>query len=94
MSNDLAVLLEKAESRRRFNRLLHFEPTEKQRQFHKIGATKRERALIAGNRTGKSEGGFVLHIRSYSSEIVGSISGQAGRSFLQVRCEIVGHVPQ
>lgn len=49
----------------RFNRLYDYEPYEKQRIFHALGATKRERALFAGNQLGKTYCGgaeFAYHV--------------------------------
>ncbi len=40
---------------RRFHKLKAYEPYPKQAEFHALGATHRERGLIAANRVGKSE---------------------------------------
>lgn len=50
-------LLEQQVRARRQNRLLGFEPYERQRDFFEMGASKRERLLMAGNQVGKSEAG-------------------------------------
>jgi phage terminase large subunit-like protein len=44
------------EQRRRLteNKLVHYEPYPKQAEFHALGKTKRERALIAANQSGKT----------------------------------------
>lgn len=49
--------LEAAAARRRYRKLDFYEPYPKQMQFHNLGATKRERLLIAGNQLGKTEAG-------------------------------------
>src|SRR5689334_19217883 len=51
---ELTASLEELARRRRTNQLEYFQPYEKQKQFFKLGATKRERALLAGNQCGKS----------------------------------------
>jgi len=38
-------------------RFLNYKPYDKQKEFHNLGATKRERVLSAGNQLGKSEAG-------------------------------------
>lgn len=53
----LADELEAEAERRRLNRLLYFRPHPKQQEFLDMGSYKRERLLIAGNQTGKSETG-------------------------------------
>lgn len=40
---------------KKYHRLLTYEPYLKQAEFHRLGAVARDRALIAGNRVGKSE---------------------------------------
>jgi phage terminase large subunit-like protein len=40
--------------RRAESKLAHYQPYPKQLEFHSLGATKRERLLVAGNQTGKS----------------------------------------
>lgn len=51
-------MLEQAQQRRRTKRKLRdYRPYKKQRQFHALGATKRERLLRAGNQLGKSYSG-------------------------------------
>lgn len=51
---ELEPLLAERERRRAENRLAYYEPYPKQAEFHALGATKRERALIAGNQVGKT----------------------------------------
>jgi len=48
-----AALAEKARRRRR-NKLVQYRPYAKQKEFHALGATKRERGLFAGNQLGKT----------------------------------------
>lgn len=43
--------------RRLYNKMEFFGPYEKQKLFHELGRTKRERLLMAGNRVGKTECG-------------------------------------
>lgn len=50
----LAVLLAEKARRVRQNRLLNYWPYPKQAKFHKLGATKRQRLLRAGNQQGKT----------------------------------------
>jgi phage terminase large subunit-like protein len=45
------------EHKRYGGKIMFFEPYAKQREFLNLGATKRERLLMAGNRLGKSEAG-------------------------------------
>lgn len=56
---ELLQTLEEIDRRRRFGKLARFKPYPKQRLFFSLGATKRERALMAANRVGKSECGAV-----------------------------------
>ena len=56
---ELLETLEEIDRRRRFGKLARFKPYPKQKQFFDYGATKRERALMAANRVGKSECGAV-----------------------------------
>jgi phage terminase large subunit-like protein len=51
------ALLERLVEERRYNRLALFKPYPKQAQFIALGATKRERLLMAGNQLGKTEVG-------------------------------------
>lgn len=55
---DLEVL-EWIEERKKRNRILYFKPYPKQADFFEMGATKRERLLMAGNQLGKTEAGAV-----------------------------------
>ena len=59
-------LLQLMDEHKRFNKLLYFEPEEKQKQFYKLGGDGvLERAILAGNRTGKSEAAayeYALHL--------------------------------
>lgn len=43
--------------RHRTNRLRHYQPYEKQKEFHRAGATIRERLFLAGNQLGKTLAG-------------------------------------
>lgn len=54
---ELAEALEELERRKTFRKLDFFIPYEKQQAFMDAGATKRERALLAGNQLGKTETG-------------------------------------
>jgi len=56
---ELLQTLEEIDRRRRFGKLARFKPYPKQQTFFDLGATKRERALMAANRVGKSECGSV-----------------------------------
>lgn len=51
---ELASLLEERERRTRQNRLAEYRPYPKQAEFHALGATIRERLLMAGNQLGKT----------------------------------------
>lgn len=51
---ELVGLLEEQERRRRHNALSRYAPYPKQSEFHRLGATKRERLLMAGNQQGKT----------------------------------------
>lgn len=50
-------VLEWIEDEKRFNRLAYFDAYPKQKAFFALGATKRERLLMAGNQLGKTEAG-------------------------------------
>lgn len=52
-------LLEAMDQRQRFRKIDFFVPYPKQEEFFELGATKRERLLIAANQVGKSECGAV-----------------------------------
>lgn len=54
---ELTHTLEELARRRRENQAAYYKPYERQIEFHAMGATKRERALSAGNQQGKSEAG-------------------------------------
>jgi phage terminase large subunit-like protein len=54
---DRLQLLERQVRARQQNRLYSFAPYERQRAFFELGATRRERLLMAGNQVGKSEAG-------------------------------------
>lgn len=91
---DLAELrrtLEIVASNRRFNKMAFFDPYPKQEAFFDLGATKRERLLIAGNQVGKTEAGAfetVCHLtgdypewwmgRRFDHPTVGWICGETG----------------
>jgi len=49
-----AALLEEAVTKLSLNKIADYRPYKKQREFHELGATKRERLLRAGNQNGKS----------------------------------------
>lgn len=51
---ELVALLEERERRKRTNRLATYRPYPKQAEFHALGATVRERLLMAGNQLGKT----------------------------------------
>lgn len=51
---DLLETLEAVEQRKKFHKIDFYTPYPKQRQFHDLGATKRERLLMAGNQVGKT----------------------------------------
>jgi phage terminase large subunit-like protein len=51
---ELNEALEELAQRRLYNKLEHYTPYERQRQFHDLGATHRLRALIAANQVGKT----------------------------------------
>lgn len=53
----LLETLEAAYERQRYSKLSFFDPYPKQNEFFSMGATKRERLLIAGNQVGKTEAG-------------------------------------
>lgn len=53
----LIRLTEERERRRRTNRLKDYRPYPKQRDFHSLGATHRERLFLAGNQLGKTMAG-------------------------------------
>lgn len=54
---ELADTLEELDRRQRENRLLNYKPYPKQKEFHALGLTKRERLLMAGNQLGKTWSG-------------------------------------
>lgn len=54
---ELLETLEAADGRRRFKKFEFWKPYPKQMQFLTLGATKKERLLMAGNQNGKSETG-------------------------------------
>jgi phage terminase large subunit-like protein len=54
---ELLETLEAADRRRRFKKFEFWKPYPKQLQFMELGATKKERLLMAGNQNGKSETG-------------------------------------
>lgn len=54
---ELLDTLEKLAEHQRFNKLDFYKPYPKQREFYKMGATKQERLLFAGNQQGKSYAG-------------------------------------
>ena len=51
---EMLTLLEERERRKRTNRLAAYAPYPKQSEFHRLGAEKRERLLMAGNQLGKT----------------------------------------
>jgi phage terminase large subunit-like protein len=54
---DLLALLSSMDEHKRYNKILYFEPAEKQRKFLDCGSQFLERGFLAGNRVGKSETG-------------------------------------
>jgi phage terminase large subunit-like protein len=57
---ELAVLLETLEAieyRKKYRQFDFFEPYPRQKEFYALGATRRERLLIAGNQNGKTHAG-------------------------------------
>lgn len=54
---ELRKILKELERRRKYRRMDFFNPYPKQREFFELGATLRERLLMAGNQVGKSESG-------------------------------------
>ena len=56
-SIELIELLTEQERRVKSNTLSYYKPYDKQREFHKLGATKAERCLMAGNQLGKTMAG-------------------------------------
>lgn len=54
---EILKTLEDAALRKRFRKLDFYVPYPKQREFHRYGATKRERLLMAGNQQGKTYSG-------------------------------------
>lgn len=53
---ELNDLMEEVKRRHHYNKLKYYEPTDKQREFHKAGLFYRQRMLRAGNQTGKTLG--------------------------------------
>jgi phage terminase large subunit-like protein len=53
---EVLSFLKSMDTHKRFNKMLYFEPEAKQRKFFDLGAEALERGILAGNRTGKSEG--------------------------------------
>lgn len=51
---ELLALLDERSRRARMNKLRNYRPYAKQREFHTLGATVRERLLMAGNQLGKT----------------------------------------
>lgn len=51
---EMLALLEERERRKRTNRLATYQPYPKQAEFHALGASVRERLLMAGNQLGKT----------------------------------------
>lgn len=51
---ELLETLEAVEQRQKFRKLDYYKPYPKQKQFHDLGATKRERLLMAANQVGKT----------------------------------------
>lgn len=51
---EMLILLEEKDRRTRTNKLRDYAPYPKQAEFHELGATVRERCLIAGNQLGKT----------------------------------------
>lgn len=53
----LRALEREAAKRKRYNKLIDYQPYPKQSEFHKAGKTYRERLFLGGNRVGKTECG-------------------------------------
>src|SRR4051812_14789680 len=53
--DQVLAALERQVSAKKFNRLSHWQPYERQNEFFIMGATKRERLFCAANRVGKTE---------------------------------------
>lgn len=74
---ELVSLLEEREKRKRQNKLAEYAPYAKQAEFHALGATIRERLLMAGNQLGKTLGaGFevAMHLTGrYPSWWIGRV---------------------
>lgn len=51
---EILATLEAVDARQTFRKLDYYKPYPKQKQFHDLGATKRERLLMAGNQLGKT----------------------------------------
>lgn len=54
---ELIELLGEAEKRRKQRAIDRYKPYDKQAEFHRLGATNRERLLLGGNQTGKTIAG-------------------------------------
>ena len=90
---ELASVLSELDRRQRENRLTYYRPYPKQAEFHKLGATKRERLLMAGNQLGKTWSGgmeMAYHLtgeypdwwqgRRFTSEVRAWAAGVTGES--------------
>lgn len=56
-AKEIIEVFEAEERRRRFRKIELYVPYPKQKEFHTLGATKRERLLMAGNQQGKTYSG-------------------------------------
>lgn len=90
---ELTSVLSELDRRQRENRLAYYRPYPKQAEFHKLGATKRERLLMAGNQLGKTWSGgmeMAYHLtgeypdwwqgRRFTSEVRAWAAGVTGES--------------
>lgn len=89
----LKILESERETRRSQNRLLTYQPYNKQRDFHGAGATYRERLFLAGNQLGKTLSGsfeYAMHLtgrypdwwhgRRWDRPVVGWAAGVTGET--------------
>lgn len=90
---ELAQHLEELQRRKVENRLAYYAPYEKQKAFHALGASKRERMFMAGNQLGKTWSGgmeMAMHLtgeypdwwqgRRFASPVRTWVAGVTGES--------------
>ena len=88
---DILETLEAADARRRYRKLDFYAPYPKQKEFHDLGATKRERLLMAGNQLGKTYSGaaeMAFHLtgeypkdwkgRKFDKPVTAWVAGETG----------------